>query len=160
MRQGRTLSRARPGNQPLDFDEVTKCAEEQLNTVRGLLQRRGVQQAPLPGEGVPLGPALGACLPPQPLHGLVPGFSCSSHSRVAPAVHILKAALPHADSWELSPPPHIHANWKERSEWWVPTLDVSAGGQWNLKHLESKPPDSCSMVAVLSMMMMMMMILL
>lgn len=61
MRQGRTLSRAHPGNQPLDFDEVTKCAEKQLNTVCGLLQRRGAQQAPLPGERVPLGPALGAC---------------------------------------------------------------------------------------------------
>lgn len=32
MTQGRTLSCECSGNQPLDFDEVTKCDEKQLNT--------------------------------------------------------------------------------------------------------------------------------
>lgn len=110
MTQGRTWSCACCGNQPLGFDEVTKCAEKQLNTSAPPEAWCPAGSSPTPSGRVLLGPAGRPHPPllPQPLHGLVPGFSCFSHSRVVPTVHILKAALPPTDSWEISTGANIH----------------------------------------------------
>lgn len=144
MTQGRTLSRAWSGNQPLGFDEVTKCAEKQLNTSAGSSPRpRRPSGRLLLGASAPAG-GLSSCWGPRPLHGLVPGFSCFSHSRVAPTVPILKAAPPHTDSWEISTGANIHPHasdsrsverasddfppWRTRQIWniWNPNPQILA----------------------------------
>lgn len=104
LTQGRTSCCECFGNQPLHFDEVTKCDEKQLNTS-------------VPTE-TSCPPVISLCfcwwsrerflldmqLPfvaPQFLQGLVPGFNCFSHSRVEHPGHILKEVLLHTEDWEV-----------------------------------------------------------